>query len=93
MKIFYTDRAKIEVEVAFSFYENQKHGLGEEFLTALEKSFETIKTFPESSQIIYHNFRRFVVRKFPYSIFYTIEEKIIVVHAVFYNRRNPKDQP
>lgn len=93
MNILYTNRAKFEIEVAFDWYENQKEGLGIEFINKIEQSLETIKEFPESSQIIYKTFRRLIIKRFPFSVFYTIEAEGIIIHAVFDNRRDPKKLP
>jgi len=41
----------------------------------------------------YSSFRRCTIRRFPFSIFYTIEEDIIVIHAIFDNRQDPVDLP
>ncbi len=37
MKPFYTDRALLDLEIAFDWYENQFQGLGLEFLDCIEE--------------------------------------------------------
>jgi len=93
MKIIYTGRAKFETESAFSWYERQRPGLGFEFLDCLEVAIRHIISFPESCQVVHSCFRRCVIRRFPFSIFFTIEAEGIVVHAVFDNRQDPKKMP
>jgi len=93
VKLRYTDRAKSDVELALEWYEKQRHGLGFEFLDCIETALKEILTFPEMYQLCYSNFRRNVIRRFPFSIFYTIEDNEIVIHAVFDNRQNPKKRP
>lgn len=93
MKLSYTERAKGEIESAFSWYERQRPGLGFEFLDCLEVAIRHIISFPESCQVVYSRFRRCVVRRFPFSIFFTIEAEEIVVHAVFDNHQNPQKLP
>ena len=34
-----------------------------------------------------------VTRRFPFSIFYTIEPDEIIIHSVFDNRQDPKKKP
>lgn len=41
----------------------------------------------------HEHFRRALVRRFPFSVFYTIEDKEIVVHAIFDNRQDPEKLP
>lgn len=90
MKLRYTDRAKNDVELALEWYEKQRHGLGFEFLDCIEIALKEIITFPQMYQLCYSNYRRNVIRRFPFSIFYTIEDNEIVIHSVFDNRQNPE---
>lgn len=89
----YTKRAANDVEFAFEWYEKQRGGLGFEFLDCIELAIKGILTFPEMYQLCYSDFRRCVIRRFPFSIFYTIEEKDIIIHSVFDNRQDPGKQP
>lgn len=93
MRLQYTDRAKDDLEMAFEWYERQRRGLGFEFLDCIELSVKNIIRFPEIYQISYSNFHRCVIRRFPFSIFYTIESNEIIVHSVFDNRQDPKKMP
>lgn len=93
MRLVYTGRAKIEMEAAFEWYEKQRRGLGFEFLDCIEAAINGLLVFPEMYQLCYANFRRCVIRRFPFSIFYTVEEKEIIIHAVFDNRQDPEKRP
>jgi len=93
MILLYTQRAKNDVELAFAWYESQRTGLGFDFLDCIEVSLKNILEFPELYKNIYSNFRRCVIRRFPFSIFYTIEANKIVIHSVFDNRQDPQKKP
>lgn len=93
MKLRYTSRAKNELGIAFAWYEGQRRGLGFEFLDCVEVAIEMIRQMPKMYAEHHHNFRRALVRRFPFSIFYTIEESEIVVHAIFDNRQTPAKLP
>jgi plasmid stabilization system protein ParE len=93
VRILYTNRAKKDIELAFEWYEKQRRGLGFEFIDCIEIALKEIKTFPEMYQVCYFNFRRNVIRRFPFSVFYTIEDKGIIIHSVFDNRKNPGKRP
>ncbi|MCP5061249.1 MAG: type II toxin-antitoxin system RelE/ParE family toxin [Ignavibacteriae bacterium] len=93
MNISYTDRAKDDVEIAFSWYENQKSGLGFDFLNSIEVSLNNISKFPKLYNNCYKNFRRSLIKKFPFAIFYTIEDSEIIIHSVFDNRQDPIKRP
>ncbi|MES9904381.1 MAG: type II toxin-antitoxin system RelE/ParE family toxin [Sedimenticola sp.] len=93
MKLRYTDRAKVDVELSFAWYERQRRGLGFEFLDCVEIAVKSIFENSEIYKINYSIFRSCVIRRFPFSVFYTIEDTKIVVHSVFDNRQDPKKRP
>ena len=94
MKFSYTDRAKDDIEIAILWYEKQKKGLGFEFFDCIKESEQRIKNQPKMYAVSYSFYRACVIKKFPFSIYYTIEnEEEIVVHSVFDNRQNPKKKP
>lgn len=93
MKLRYTDRAVIDLEVAFDWYEKQVPGLGLDFIDCVEEKISTVVELPYSCPAHHKDFRRALIRKFPFSIFDTIENETIIVHAVFDNRRSPAHLP
>ncbi len=93
MKLLYTDRSKDDVELSFAWYERQRRGLGFEFLDCVEAALQNIIDYPEMYQILYSCFRGCTIRRFPFSIFYTIEDNVIAVHSVFDNRQDPEKKP
>jgi toxin ParE1/3/4 len=93
MKLRYTERAKDDLELAYAWYERQRRGLGIEFLDCVEIAVKSILEHPEMYRIHYERFRGYVIRRFPFSVFYTVEKGEIVVHSVFDNRQEPKKKP
>jgi toxin ParE1/3/4 len=93
MKLRYTTRAREDIELAFVWYERQRRGLGFEFLDCIEASIKLILENPEMYRVYYSFFRGCVIRQFPFSIFYTIENNEIVVHSIFDNRQDPQKRP
>src|SRR5690242_4461084 len=85
------DGAIHELTEACSWYESQYTGLGNEFLLCIRQAFEIIENFPKAYKVVFKNIHRFSIRRFPYSIFYTIEKNIIAVIAIFHNRREPNE--
>jgi len=93
MKLRYTARARKDIELAFVWYERQRRGLGFEFLDCVEAAVKLISENPKMYGIYYSYFRGCVIRRFPFSIFYSVEDKEIVVHSVFDNRQSPINRP
>jgi toxin ParE1/3/4 len=93
MKLHYTERSKRDLEIAFMWYEEQRVGLGYDFLDCIKMSIRNILEYPEMYENVYLNFRRCVIRRFPFSIFFTFEGDEIIVHSIFDNRQNPQKRP
>ncbi len=82
--------AEIELQEAFSWYETQSKGLGLEFVRSIDASLSSIIRSPIMYAVIYRNIHRTLIRKFPFEIFYLIEQNKIIVIAFFHAKRNPK---
>jgi plasmid stabilization system protein ParE len=93
MNLKYTPRSENDLRLASRWYEDQRKGLGLEFLDCVEFSIKRILAFPESYEKPHASFYRCIIRRFPFSIFYRIEENTIVIHAIFDNRQDPVSLP
>ncbi|MBW4644000.1 MAG: type II toxin-antitoxin system RelE/ParE family toxin [Goleter apudmare HA4340-LM2] len=82
-----------ELNEAYSWYESQKPGLGDEFLDCVDETVNRISQLPESYVIVYGDIRRAVVRRFPYAVYYRIVSSRVIVTAIFHGRRDPKSWP
>ncbi len=84
--------AETEVQQAFDWYEEQSEGLGFEFLRAIEACLAGVKRNPFAYTVVkVPNVRRAVVRRFPYALFYLVDDEAIVIIAVFNVKRRPID--
>jgi hypothetical protein len=56
----------------YSWYEDRSLGLGEQFLTSVNATFDQIEQFPELFAIRYGHVRMAPVPRFPYAVFYRV---------------------
>jgi plasmid stabilization system protein ParE len=82
--------AEIDLQKAAKWYEQQKEGLGFDFLNEVEKKCEVINHTPLIFEVVYKKLRRVVIERFPFNVFYLVEDKTIVVVAVIHGSRHPK---
>ncbi len=61
-----------ELDEAYSWYENQQAGLGDEFLDCVDEILNRICQLPESYAVVYNDVRRAVLQRFPDAVFYRI---------------------
>ena len=92
MKYFLTVRpeAELDIDAAFEYYEDQRTGLGYDFLLCVEAAISIIERNPTHHRKIHKELRRIAVRRFPYRIFYFIQDERIIVTALFHVRRDPQ---
>jgi plasmid stabilization system protein ParE len=83
--------AEADVAEAFEWYEARREGLGHEFIRTVEAALAAILRHPESFPVVYKEVRRVMTRRFPYGIFYLLEESAIIVLAVFHAKRDPNE--
>ena len=83
------EEAYEEIQEAYDWYEEQRQGLGEEFLVAVEGCLKRIAKKPESFQRKYKDFRSALVTRFPFAIFFEISNNHIIVYSVFHTSREP----
>ena len=83
--------ADLDVEAAFEWYENERPGLGLEFLDELRASYNRIADGPLKYQELRGGIRRALLRRFPYAVYFAIEGDIVVVVAVLHASRDPEE--
>lgn len=79
-----------DLQEAYDYYEEQRKGLGEEFLTELTASLDYLQKHAALFQVVAGNTRKYNISKFPYGIFYLLTGKEIFVTAIIHLMRNPK---
>lgn len=90
MRVLFRPEAREDVIQARDWYEKQSTGLGGEFVRALEAAVAVASRSPDAFPAISGEFRRVLLRRFPYSRFYQFQGETLVVLACFHHRRNPR---
>ncbi len=71
------------------FYENQSEGVGRYFYDSLISDIESLHLYAGVHAKQY-GFYRMIARRFPYAIYYQLENQLVQIHAVLDCRRNPE---
>jgi plasmid stabilization system protein ParE len=90
MPLILTPEAEADIADARVWYEEKREGLGEEFVLCVEAGLDHIRRAPAGSSEIMRGVRRVVIRRFPYAIFYRVDEDQIAVLAVYHSNRDPR---
>lgn len=88
-RVTYQRQASVDVRGAYLWYEEQRQGLGEEFLRALKDAEDFVAGFPLSCSLVHRNTRRALLKRFPYGLYFRLVDDEIVVVACYHGRRHP----
>lgn len=87
--VVFRRQARREFDEAGDWYEQERAGLGLEFLAEIERLIQRIASTPEQFPILYRDVRKAVARRFPFCVYFRERNQYIVVLAVFHSARNP----
>lgn len=79
-----------DVAQAFHWYEGRGEGLGLEFLRAYYGALGVLSRSAEIHRLCYKGFRRILLRRFPYAIYFQVLDKDVTVVMLAHCARNPK---
>ncbi len=90
MRLALRQRAELDLDEAYAWYESRSPGLGESFLRSADACFDRIRRDPDLYAIQRSRVRRARLHRFPHSVFYVIRDDLIDVLAVYHARRRPR---
>ena len=93
-KVIVSKRAQQEIENAIAYYSEINKSLAQKFYNAVEANYKKLETNPYF-QNRYKEFRAIPLKKFPFLIFYHVDEDkhIIKILSCFHTSRSTKKYP
>jgi toxin ParE1/3/4 len=93
-KIIVSPRAQKEIENAIDYYLLYSTDASIYFITILKDAYNSLETNP-FFRLRYKNIRSLKINKFPYSLYFTVNEaqNTVRVLSCFNNKRNPNKRP
>lgn len=87
LPIVHTDLRK-----AKKWYHDKNETLSKEFKIEVNKEIDYIGEYPDHYQLKYKELRQSLVARFPYAVFYLVEEeqKRIIIFGVLHTSRDPE---
>ena len=82
--------AQKEIDATFEFYEGKRPDLGFEFVEEVERAIKLFQQLPKlHPRLSTTEYRRCVLKRFPYLIFYREMDDAVRVMAVAHAKRKP----
>jgi toxin ParE1/3/4 len=82
-------RAESDIQRIYTRLEDFQAGRGEEFLRRLDLAFERLRRFPELGTTYYAGYRRLLLGRLPFGIFYRVEGSRLIIVATASLRQDP----
>ena len=89
MLVSFHDLAKVELNEAAQYYERESPGLGQAFVTEVERCTDEIVRYPDAGLVLRGPIRRRLIRRFPYALLYRAKPTEIRILAVMNLKRRP----
>ena len=88
-RLIYTPDALRDIEAARDWYNNQREGLGGEFLGALKARIELVFQFPGAFSRTKRGYRVASLDRFSYAIVYRYDDSELRIAGVLHTSRGP----
>lgn len=85
----FAPEAREELLEAIQFYESESLGLGAIFLSEVNEGLNKLLEFPKSAPVLRGKVRSKPLRRFKYSLIYTLREGDLHILAVMNQKRRP----
>lgn len=89
MKIKVLKSASQDLIDGYWFYEKQSEGLGAYFLDTLYSDIDSLAIYGGIHPIYFDKYNRALSKRFPFAIYYRLENHTVLVYAILDCRRNP----
>ena len=90
MDLIFLLSAEVDIQMAFNRFEEHQEARGILFMQHLDAAFTHLRHQPEIAPVYAGLYRRLLVSKFPYGIFYESQATRIIVAAVVDLRQSPR---
>jgi plasmid stabilization system protein ParE len=89
-RVIVRHRAKRDIREARLWYGKISGELGEDFLKSVDDAIALAQRYPLAFHLVHRTFRRVLLQRFPYALFYQFGEDRILVVAVLHQARDPQ---
>ena len=77
-----------DIVLGARFYDQQQQGLGRYFADYIYSELESLVVYA-GVHVQYASYYKMILKRFPYSVYYKIEDGCVKVWRILDNRRNP----
>ena len=90
MEVVFLLSAERDLQEAYNWVEEHRQGREQFFLQDVGLSLEHLRGFPLIGRLYRGRYRRLLIPRYPFGIFYVAESNRIVIHAILDLRQDPE---
>jgi hypothetical protein len=88
-KLLFERTAIQELRDAIQWYDGQRSGLGQELGAEVDDCIERIRANPQLYARVKKDYRRAIVHRFPFAVYFEFTADTVIVYSVFHSSRDP----
>ena len=89
MRLEFHPEAELELIESAVYYEKQVPGLGERFEFEIRYGTDLLLDQPEIGPLVDPNLRKFILTRFPFTLYYSVTADVLRIEAVAHQSRRP----
>lgn len=89
-KIELSSEAEDDFEKSYEFYATENEKTADNYYKEVDNSLKKIANSPQLYPKVHRNVRKYVIKKFPFIIYYKVTNLVIRIIAIFHASRNPE---
>lgn len=89
MKIKILLSAQKDIIDGYGFYEKQSVGAGAYFVDSIFSDIDSLSIYAGIHKICFGKYHRMLSKRFPFAVYYKIDNDVVLVYAILDCRRNP----
>ena len=89
MRLEFHPEAELELIEAAVYYDKQAPGLGERFEFEIRYATDLLLDQPEIGLLVDPDLRKFILTRFPFTLYYSVTADVLRIEAVAHQSRRP----
>ena len=89
MRLEFHPEAELELIESSLYYDKQVPGLSERFESEIRYATDLMLDQPEIGPLVDPNLRKFILTRFPFTLYYSITADVLRIEAVAHQSRRP----
>lgn len=90
-KVDFHPEAETDLDESLEYFESQKTGLAQQFFNDYKATENRIAANPQQFPIEEEDIHKANLSRFPFSVFFIIEQVSVLILSIFHNKRNPDE--